>query len=48
MDWDHGIETLGLGLTWRFMGSYKYRVISRITVVITYIRGLITLLRTSK
>ena len=29
------------------MGSYKHRVISRVTVVITYVRGLITPLITA-
>ena len=36
--------------TWRFRGSYKYiisRVISRVTILITHIKGLITLLITT-
>ena len=33
---------LGFG-SWRFMGSgYKWEFISRVTIVITHIRGLIT------
>ena len=31
-----GLRGKGLrGVTWRFMGTYKYRVISRVTILIT-------------
>ena len=33
--------------TWRFMGSYKWGYISRVTIVMTHIRGLITPLVTT-
>ena len=41
----HFVLGVSDNVTWRFMGIYKYsRVISRVTILITHIRGLITLL----
>ena len=44
---ESSLQRDGSGSTWRSMGSYKFGFISRVSIIITQIRGLMTLLITT-